>query len=166
MRHCRPSGFLARRGRLRVPCVTGCETTLRRLRTLCVQTPFKLPFPSSVESVSPSKRLYCATAGQSRPGSRIIGSARRGKCEEFRSHLPRHPLSLRQASEGSSEDPAPKPRSLACFERRKPPLGAVFLVFDLRRASLGVGQGRNKAAPTAVRAGAPGRARALSSSNT
>ena len=33
----------------------------------------------------------------------------------------------------------------------------------LRRASLGVGQGRNKAAPTAARAGAPGIARALSS---
>ena len=52
---------------------------------------------------------------------------------------PRHPLSRRQASEGAREDPAPKPRSLACFERRKPPLGAVFLVFDLHRALLGAG---------------------------
>ena len=52
---------------------------------------------------------------------------------------PRHPLSQRQVSEGAREDPAPKPRSLACFERRKPPLGAVFLVFDLHRALLGAG---------------------------
>ena len=42
---------------------------------------------------------------------------------------PRHQLSRRQASEGPSEDTAPKPRTPACFERRKPPLGAVFLVF-------------------------------------
>jgi hypothetical protein len=90
----------------------------------------------------------------------------RGKCEEFRSHLPR---GIRSSSAGKrrlKRGPAPKPRSLACFERRKPPLGAVFWVFDLRRASLGVGQGRNKVAPTAVRVGAPGRARALSSLNT
>ena len=53
-----------------------------------------------------------------------------------KSFAPWHPLTVsrRQASEGSSEDSAPKPRTLACFERRKPPLGAVFLVFGLRRA--------------------------------
>jgi hypothetical protein len=45
----------------------------------------------------------------------------------------------RQATSGSSEDPAPKPRSPARFEQRKPPLGAVFLVFGLRRALLGAG---------------------------
>jgi hypothetical protein len=44
---------------------------------------------------------------------------------------------VRLACEASSEDTAPKPRTLACFERRKPPLGAVFLVFGLRRALLG-----------------------------
>jgi hypothetical protein len=141
-----PPGSLVRRRRSgsMVP-----ETTLARVLDRHLRPPPSLALADEASSIPLA-------------GSRIIGSAR-GKCEEFRSHLPRHPLSLRQASEGSSEDPAPKPRSLACFERRKPPLGAVFLVFDLRRAPLGVGQGRNKAAPTAVRAGAPGIARALSS---
>jgi hypothetical protein len=95
------------------------------------------------------------------------GSARGAIARNSEAICPAASARRRQASEGSSEDRLdPKPRSLACFERRKPPLGAVFWVFDLRRASLGVGQGRNKVAPTAVRVGAPGRARALSSLNT
>jgi hypothetical protein len=44
------------------------------------------------------------------------------------------PHRVRDPSEGPSEDTAPKPRTPACFERRKPPLGAVFLVFGQRRA--------------------------------
>jgi hypothetical protein len=72
--------------------------------------------------------------------------------EEFRSHLPRGIRSVvRLASEASSEDTAPKPRTLACFERRKPPLGAVFLVFDQRRALLGAGRGWNLASNHAIR---------------
>ena len=72
-----------------------------------------------------------------------------------KSFAPWHPLSRRQASEGSSEDSAPKPRTLACFERRKPPLGAVFLVFGLRRALLGAGRGWNLAANHAIAGALP-----------
>jgi hypothetical protein len=73
------------------------------------------------------------------PRPRMREWQRPGQMRGTKPFAPRHPLSRRQASEGPSEDTAPKPRTPACFERRKPPLGAVFLVFDLRRALLGAG---------------------------
>jgi hypothetical protein len=62
---------------------------------------------------------------------RSTGSSARGKCES-KSFAPWHPLSRRLASEASRTRLLSHVHSLG-FERRKPPLGAAFLVFGQRR---------------------------------